>query len=322
MGSAAQRIASAPIESLGNVELIERLALSLQRRRAQAEAVVVATLPETHLPQAPVAEAVTAEPEADIAEPEAPAVTATAFTAPIFAASPFAMPATEAPLSFAAPRPEFARLAAEAPVAAQSAAPQPEPIVPAPMALPAALRPITFDDDHSHDDDLASILPPRSFAMPPVMPAAEEVAAEAEEIAETAVEPLAVSDSAITDSVNAEPDDIADEDLDDGYSSLLDISRPVAPRQQFVRIDEPESDVDAIEPVVIFPGQAAQIEAQPVADLGAAPRRFDAPGSTGSAVNNGGQPFSLNPVVQQDPEETARALRAALTNLQRMSGAA
>jgi hypothetical protein len=68
--------------------------------------------------------------------------------------------------------------------------------------------------------------------------------------------------------------------------------------QRFVRIEEPASPSGEIEPVVIFPGKEPGATLQPAANV--------------QAVAS----------AQRDPDETDRALRTALANLQRMSGAA
>lgn len=89
-----------------------------------------------------------------------------------------------------------------------------------------------------------------------------------------------------------------------------------APQQFFAAPPETANEPDAIEPVVIFPGQIAA-QPQPKNDVPSF-RSFDAPGS---AVH--GRPVSAgeaSPTV--DPTEAERALRMALASLQRMSGAA
>ena len=175
-----------------------------------------------------------------------------------------------------------------------------------PLALPEAMRPIEFGQHEEHDD-LPDYAPPRSFAMP--------------RPAEVPAEPEAEAD------VNEE-----------GYSSLLALTRTAPLRQTFVRIEEPASEFAQVEPVVIFPGQATRPgtrfarpseDANPAEPLAAAPqspvelphaaapglRRFDAPtaGEPAAAAGTSGV---------QDPAEAERALRSALATLQRMSGAA
>jgi hypothetical protein len=283
-GAAAQRIVAADLDTLSPVQLVERLALSIQRRRDRAvEAPVAAVEP---LVAAPRIEAI------------APSVVAVG-TDPAPAAAG-RLPEVVTP-SFGAD------------------------VVPVPMPMPAALRPISLDDDD--ETDFADFLPPRriglaeSAAIPaPVMPSApsESVAAACEDDAEAEAD-------ADTGDLGAEPDDDT-RALEDGYSSLLDLSRPVAARQQFVRIEDPEDNPSSVEPVVVFPGQVARLngqapETKPVQTVTSTPpavpqtggfRRFDSPPAGTSGAR---------PAAQQDPAEAERALRAALATLQRMSAA-
>jgi hypothetical protein len=187
---------------------------------------------------------------------------------------------------------------------------------PAPLEMPEAMRPLALDAFLEHDAGLdSSLLPPRHIVMPA---APQQLAPFAAPVAQAeAAEPAVVDDS--EPAVEAT---LADADQDNPYASLLGVA-PV--RQAHVRIEEPELAADAeIEPVVIFPGQAGQVAAPPVpaAELvgGEAGgfRRFDVPGSASQ-----GQPVAtgMNPPLIP-AEEAAQALRAALSNLQRMSGAA
>jgi hypothetical protein len=63
--------------------------------------------------------------------------------------------------------------------------------------------------------------------------------------------------------IDDEPtDEFADEPANENrFSSLLSVVQSPAPRQDFVRIEEPDDESLAIEPVVIFPGQAARMAA-------------------------------------------------------------
>ena len=112
-------------------------------------------------------------------------------------------------------------------------------------------------------------------------------------------------------------DETIDEDI--GYSSLLDLSRAPERRQTFVRLqDEPAAAVFSEEPVVIFPGQAARAAAAAPAPAPVGIRRF---GSLTSPAQE--QPSTeVNDKAALDPAETERALREALTSLQRMTGTA
>jgi hypothetical protein len=241
---ASARIVATPLEELSQLELLERLALSMRHMRARPEP-AMAEQPQAQAEPAP-APAFGAQPEPELERAEAPAESRPAWDAP------------------AAP---------------------PVPVI------PAGLRPIGFDE---HDDDadvLPAFVPPRHFAQPEPAVAATGVSIRVED------------------------------DLDDGYSSLLSLSRPGASTQRFVRIEEPEAASPEIEPVVVFPGKEPNASANP-AD---GPFARSAPASAlQNASEQGAAPeqSASNPVSRIDAEETARALRAALANIQRMSGAA
>jgi hypothetical protein len=172
------------------------------------------------------------------------------------------------------------------------AAPQPAPPVP---TIPAALRPNEFDAPPG-DEPEADDLPPRFAFAPPAPAAAEATPEDVEETESTAVE-------------------------NEEFSPLLAVGRPTPQRTPLVRIEEPVDDEAPIEPVVVFPGHGSRPFAAPAPEPEPAPpppsqpgiRRFDAPPA---------QPAPAAGAARQDPEETERALRAALATLQRMSGAA
>lgn len=281
--------AAAP-DKLGMVELAEKLAQSMQRRReravqakAEAEALAAAatqmpiatTVVEPIAPSEPVAtEPVMAEAPAAPAIPVAFDPAALAIETIAGFAHPNDIPAPLVPPTIAS-----------------------VPAVPVPFAvMPAALRPVGFDDDALGDDDaLASLLPPRQIAMPGAPSFAAPVA-------------------------EAEPGDEAVPEA--SFSSLLDLNQPPPVRQNFIRIEEPEPASVAIEPVVIFPGQVARPVAvestgSDATDEANAFRRFDAPASA-----EAGQAVAASTAPAHDADEAERALRAALANLQRMSGAA
>ncbi len=290
----------ADLNQLGMVDLAAKLASSMERRRERAAA------------KAAEAAAASAAPEVPLAEPEAAAPPIPAAYEPPVAEVPVA----ELPgASFLHPNDIPAPVLADLPPQSPShlppvfAAPSSAPVANHPAddasvmstRVPAALRPIALGTEFDEDDDFASLLPPRSIAMPAPAPFEAAPAAPA---------------SATTDERGDEP---ADETR---FSSLLDVNQPLPPRQDFVRIEEPTEDRIDIEPVVIFPGQAARLSAQnvpsiPSDDEAATFRRFDSPGNAeyGQASTAGAPPAA-------DPAETEKALRAALANLQRMSGAA
>lgn len=343
---AVAEAAAVALDSLGLVELTERFAATLRKRRAALAASAAAVEVQPLV-----------APSVEISESQEPAN----FSVPQFEVPPFAVPEAApevaSELAFAAdPAPlTFAPLGAGDTI---QAGVLPEPELPvAPMAMPAALRPISFDE-LDEDEDFATYLPLRHIPMPQVQPAAgvsvepEELSAPPESVvpfsapvpqayepdsAPFAGEPTTAAFSLPVDAIEAVEEPVAD-----GYSSLLDIAKlDETPRQTFVRIEEPEPEHAAIEPVVIFPGQAArqnfaqlsafapqvQVQPAPPMDLAQAPapvadaatlRRFDAP----SNAIAGQQVAAQAPAAVQDPVETERALRAALATLQRMSGAA
>ncbi len=295
----ARRIETAELAELSPVELIERLAQAMRQRahRGQMPAALVDA----------VTSLVAATPAAEVADAEAPPFAG-------FAAAIAPTPVFEA----VAPEPEAPEellLDSEAPEA------EPEATQPAPvrLALPAALRPIDFDDYADHDDGADLALPPRTFAAPKF--AAPE---------------------AVLDLATPLPEERESDVPEDSYSSLLELGRPGSSRQDFVRIEDPEADAAEIEPVVIFPGHgarpglrfaapdpanlaepAAAAFTPPAQDDAAAEtgapqlRRFDAPSAIASPTSAG-----YAGGIRQDPDEAQRALRSALATLQRMSGAA
>ncbi len=215
-------------------------------------------------------------------EPEIPVFAVPAFTVPAFAVPPFTVPVEAEP------------------AAAEAQAPQP---------VPAGLRPLDlagFEEEDREEQD--RLLPPRRIFLP------------------VEVAPASDFTPPVTTPV-AEETDVA-EDLavaEENYASLLAVTpSPVSLRNPFVRVDEPEAEIDAVEPVVIFPGQAMPAP-QPIAPPAAIGveeavlfRRFDAPATAGQ-----GQSSAANEAAStMPPEEAERALRSALANLQRMSGAA
>ncbi|MFM5886359.1 MAG: hypothetical protein ACKOQ3_13715 [Novosphingobium sp.] len=192
----------------------------------------------------------------------------------------------------------------------------PDP-VPAPAPLPAAMRPLSFDDpgdDEDHSEALASLVPPRHIALPQGVP-----------VMATDAPTPDVADNAVIGENDDEDDTLADEAA---FASLLGVNAP-ASRPSFVRIEEPEAATDQFEPVVIFPGQASAAMSpgaisdvapvvSPVPEEHSGFRRFDAPAAAGQ-----GQPIAGNSAAPAlDAEEAERSLRSALANLQRISGAA
>ena len=308
---AAQPVAAAPLTpaaplpspaDLGMTDLAARLADAMARRRTKAA---------TGAPAVEAAASSAAQPSDAVAA--IPVSFEPAEFAPVAADAPpipIAFESNAASASFAEPVPVpvshgFAVPAAVVPQftgalpldQAVAAAPS----VLEPQSLPSAMRPLALDAFLEEDP---SLLPPRHMAMP--SPAAEAAAA-----------PLELVAAQISE------DEPAEDDSGEHCASLLGLNPA---RGAFVRVDDPASDLQAHEPVVIFPGQAprlvepAQAVAAPVAAAEEGSfRRFDSPSSAGQ-----GQPLAaaINAAPTVDPAEAERALRAALSNLQRMSGAA
>lgn len=277
---AAEKLMTAPIASLGVVELAERLALAISRRRGSAHAAPVAEI----APAAPEPGQHFAVPSAFAPPTEGAAIEppATPFSAPIEQAPP---PRFAVPLAFAAPAP-----AAPANPISEMASPLSSA---QPTAMPSAMRPLSFDDQDD-EESLDSVLPPSLFGRPgqPV-PAAVQGFPPQPPIAET--EPA-----------QTEAPDGADEE---SFGSLLGMKPTL--RETFVRVEEPVDEQAPVEPVVIFPGQSGHTPF----NNGTSVRRFDSPGAMAAGTASA-MPAPVN------PEETERALKAALATLQRMSGAA
>ncbi len=321
-------------------DLAQRLAQSMERRRARvaqaadaATAAAVVVAPET---ESGVAANVPSSP----ASPEEPASLARFGGSPEIGAEPAAAPSFAHPNdvpflplaalpSAAASTPAFEPVPApitslnfaapSAPSGDESAVAAPglavvhaQPFGDQQQALPAALRPLSFDaySDDDDGDDFGGFLPPRSFpGVGRVMPVPAAPAAPFEAPPEPVQNPFAAQ--------------LADEAAaDDKFSSLLDLGRSAEPRQTFVRIEDSAEPALAIEPVVIFPGQVAR----PAAAL-AVPTEFDPAAASFRQFNSpssadAGQGVAQAASAPHDQGETERALRAALANLQRMSGAA
>lgn len=181
--------------------------------------------------------------------------------------------------------------------------------------VPDALRPIGLDEDDD-SDLLPAFIPPRHFGQ-----SGQDKGATLSATPEAGEHPA--PDAPANSAEDQEP--AVGDELEQGYSSLLSLSRPGTGQQRFVRIEEPELHSADIEPVVIFPGK------EPVSGDGP----FSRPGSKvdGPIAQPQADPAPANeetvqrlpsasPATRLDPDETDRALRTALANLQRMSGAA
>jgi len=260
--SAAERIASAPLDELSPVELLERLAQTIARRRATAAAAAAAAAAEAEI-TAKRASEVAAEP-----------MTTRTDQGPI--AEPMAEPIPE-------PVQTFAPFAAPSPFSAPSPAPAPAP---AAQPMPAALRPLSFIDDADEDEEeLPGYLPPRHISM--------------------ATRPLHHVTPMSRAVADEEDEDEQEDVLEEGYSSLLNLSRPATPRQPFPSLGELEELQAPFEPAASLPRFSRPANLKPVAST--------------PVMHAEGQPQDE---AESETDPTERALRAALATLQRMSGAA
>lgn len=307
-GDAAERLVASPVGSLGVVQLAERLALAIARKRDSVQGAAPAF--EVENPAFPAS----LSPPSSFAASQEPAFAAPAVLAP-FTALQEAQSEEVEPKAAAFARPASPELP-ETVSAANFAMPP---------AMPAALRPLSFDDG-SDDEPLDAFVPPRGFVVPPPpiaspAPVVEPVVAPVP----TAFEPQPPAAAPhFAEPAEVEHADAAD---DEAYASLLGMKTQNRP---FVRIEEPVEESTAIEPVVIFPGQdtrpafhqsqafvsAAEPDVMP--DVMHASRSFDVPPPSAFAPVR----MPSAPVPAIDPGETERQLKAALATLQRMSGAA
>ena len=330
-GNPRSPVADAPLDSLGLVQLIERLALAIADRRAAQDAAAPvdgpATEPDTGPVSGPVMAPVVAEP------------------APARLASPVVVqPPAPAPIPrFASPQAADAALVSRSPLFRQalerSALPAADTPQPEADAFAAPFAGHAVDALASDDQSLAHLplsllvdetVPPVDGIIPsPYSPLVQKPVQRVVPLRPAAFEPLDESDAADEGEDYAVPrflglgagtvgqagadgasdDADGEEDLSEQavpearYSSLTDMAAP-QPRQEFIRIDEPAMPADEpgdAEPVVVFPGHAPF--ARPAqATAGRAPQVFVAPESPAA-----------------DPGEADRALRAALATLQRMT---
>ncbi|WP_260928711.1 hypothetical protein [Novosphingobium sp. 9] len=369
-GSAAARIAASDLDDLSPVELLERLAMAMdEQRKAQAEAqtraadaAAAARLAAAQPAPQPVMQIVTAFSPPPVAaplpqgEPTPPETEfhvsvqrtepapASDFTRPGFVSYPSSTSAwhveEEAPAEAIAPAwhaaevtetdtppTDFQDSDAQAPIFAGDA---PMPIT----RIPTALRPVTLApiEETGQDDETASLASfPPLHAVPSNWGEATSIVGDTvgASIDENAI-PAPFGAPHSLHAAEPEAEDAEDRALEDGYSSLLNLSRPARAPRAFVRIEDSEADApaDLAEPLpaVVFPGHEAQAVQAP----------FEAPYGTPQAMEPTEAPVEPSPSASRpfdaprtlgagghaDPEETERALRAALATLQRMSGTA
>lgn len=314
--AAATPISRAPLDNLGLVQLIERLALAIARR---AEGV-------TELGAevgAGVGTGVGERPARADFTITAPAPQATIAR---FESSPFAQPegdGNEALSAFDGDHPE--RVVQLRPSTSPSILPLAHP-----FADPASVSDAE-ENDEGEEEDLGldrflRMSPLLARKRPAATPAADDFDADV------------FDPESIADSETPEP-----EIVEDRYPSLLDMGSVVARREPLRIGEEAFEDVDAdeasgIEPVVIFPGQESPLASGPSVSAAASAgtsRPFERPSimplpgsplaSRGRAapspqtLSDDGVEMATSPAVLPDAEEADRALRAALATLQRMT---
>ncbi|MGF7153937.1 hypothetical protein [Novosphingobium gossypii] len=253
--SAADRIVDADLGTLSQVELLERLALAMQRRREEAR----------H-----AAEQAALIPESVVA--------------------PFAAPVIE-----------------QAPLADHDASH--DGATPGwPAAVPEAMRPIAlapiesephFSEDAGHnDDEVQGYLPPRHLGL-------------------SGAEATPFPASPFSGEAEDEGDDPV---LQQGYSSLLNLSRNNAVRKPFLQFGEADEAGDEIAhatPAIAEDENEDEHGADRQPAFGRPVLLPDPVGEAPPALEE--RPFDA---PRNDPDATEKALRAALATLQRMSGAA
>ena len=302
-GPAPAEIATASLEQLGVVQLSERLALALQARRERRSQAPVAVPPVAW----PV---VTAVEEPDFADPVAIApVEEPPQPEPFMTEEPVSAPATPAPTYTPAP---FAARPLFAPLAADDADEDHE--------IPALARSLTMP--RLGRSGLAEPAPASApeASSPDLTRGLEILARRAPKAAVEHDVPVEDGDSPDDIGGSADAEELTDEVLEEGYSSLLAMGSGFQ-RPEAVRIEEPQSD--EIEPVVIFPGQGARVAGETPNGFGASLNApFARPGTAPvKAPATSIVAASEELATQADPDETDRALRAALASLQRISGA-
>lgn len=302
----ASPLYAAPPESLGLVQLVERLALAIAARTAN---------PDRQVRQADEAAPLRASP---------------------MMAPPQSFPATSEPLSrLPGIAPSHVAPAEAAPFLRPADADRVVPLRPAAMQ-PMSLAPLAGQADDLDVDHLGLdrfLRMPASDVAPPdgqVVPATPFAVEHVEDVEDEADFPA----------------DAESEDRDDRYSSLLDMAPIAARHEPFhidvgfhgAGVGPDAAGSDGVEPVVVFPGQSSALDAAAIAGVGSRP--FERPavdGVTGQAGANSplaapgraapsmpvealdATALPVHPGPAADAEEADRALRAALATLQRMT---
>ena len=293
-------LSEAPLDSLGTVQLVERLALAMatatDARSAPTHLVAPLEL-DTIADDAPHHE-FTPRFVASVAEAEA---------------EPAADPVIQAGKTWSAP--DFAEHAS---IRAPDARPDPtttrgtiiDPIV------------LAWDDESAEDEDTPTIVPPRFLSARATAGEQPQHAADHAPPPSPTSRPLfgARQSAPAAAERNEDPADTRDDGGaagEDRYPSLLDI-QPL-PRET-IRIPAP--DAQQAEPIVMFPSATARADAPfapPPASALQSRRSLPFRGPGGTMAGTPVTPSEL-PADPVDPQEADRALRAALATLQRMSG--
>ena len=316
-----------PLGELGIAELVERFALALQSQsRHAAAAPAPAEAAEAGGFAAPAQVTI---PEAAMAEAPEPAESPLVFrrSNPVSGESqaPFQTQPQNQPQPQIQTQPQFAAAETSQPERfsfSATASASVNGFAQASAAMPAALRPLGFDDLPDEDDQDGDLDLSLSFARA-ARPFADPAGGAAMPVVEdTSVQQFAVS---AADEISGEEHEFED---NSAYSSLLSMRSQLGGGQEFVRIEDDLSGAGTsglAEPVVVFPGQEQSAAPAPVfssakSEPAVAARPFDAPQAAGMPKP---APHTISdPAQPSNAMETERALREALEKLQRMSGAA
>lgn len=327
--TAARRIAEADLQDLSPVELLERLALAMAQRRERARCAAETAAPSVAAPPVVSAEFTPLREVPAAGEGAAPG--ARPFDAP---------PAFErlAPAPFAAPAP-FLVPVVDSPEDAQGTIDDPphggdEAALAEPSPVPQALRPLSFGEEADVEGSLPGYVPPRHIGLTSVD--SPPVAAPPFSAPPFSAPPFSAASFPTSPFLDAEAEQEDDEEtaLQQGYSSLLNLSRQAGARRNMARAirfaepeplpadeageteglhwpravqEDPDSEQIAHNASFARSTLASATSQSPDASSDGEERLFDAPGTRPDASS---------------PEATERALRAALATLQRMSGAA
>lgn len=332
----ATPIERADLDDLGLVQLVERLALAMSRRRPAHGRAGTTDLP-------PVAPAPPAAAPLGSSAMAAPSIALTPVSNAPIEVSPFKAPQAESPRDVPPAMPRLHVTAPETapgPVASSidasfgpdvAAASSPQS---SPFDRVVQLRPImpAFDQHLEDDEDDAEVLGLDRFlrvkptVATPVEPEGADLHAQAFDADEADADDS--TEMAEDERVVAVAADMSDEVAEDRYPSLLDMP-PAPSRHDPLRIADgfaaPLSSDEAAEPVVIFPGQASALHgnSQAATPIYGAARTFDRPeivpmaGSPLAAPGRAApsapiEPFGFAPVDAADDVEAVAQIPVPL----------